>query len=128
MNADAPVPARHLALGVRGEDLAESHVRALGWAVLARNWRIADGPLRGELDLICRDGDVLVVVEVKTRRTDRFGAPVEAVDHRKQARVRRLTAAFLRSGAVRAREVRFDVIGVLLEDRGTTINHVREAF
>ncbi len=128
MNADAPVPARHLALGVRGEDLAESHVRALGWAVLARNWRIADGALRGELDLICRDGDVLVVVEVKTRRTDRFGAPVEAVDHRKQARVRRLTAAFLRSGAVRAREVRFDVIGVLLEDRGTTINHVREAF
>ncbi len=124
----APRGASHLALGARGEVLAAQHLEALGWRVLARNWRISQGELRGELDLLCLERDVLVVVEVKTRSTDRFGAPAEAVGWRKQAQIRRLAGAFLREAGLRVGHVRFDVVGVLVDDRGVRINHVREAF
>ena len=63
------------ALGRYGEDLAVRHLESLGMTVVARTWRCA----LGELDIVARDGARLVVCEVKTRRTDRFGAPVEAV-------------------------------------------------
>lgn len=121
-------PSRHLAFGALGEDLAADHLEGLGWQVIARNWRIAHADLRGELDLVCRDRDVLVVVEVKARRTERFGAAVEAVGHRKQAKLRRLAAAFLRDTGVRASGVRFDVIGVLVDEVGVRIDHRRGAF
>lgn len=124
----APRGAPHLALGARGEALAAEHLESLGWQVLARNWRISQGDLRGELDLLCLEGDVLVVVEVKTRSTDRFGLPVEAVGWRKQAKIRRLAGAFLREAGLRVGHVRFDVVGVLVDARGVGINHVREAF
>lgn len=96
--------------------------------VLARNWRIVDGELRGELDLVAMDGDALVVVEVKARRGTRFGQPVEAVGMRKQARLRALASAFLRETGIRCASVRFDVIGVVLTRDETTVTHLRAAF
>ncbi len=126
--ADHRRAAGHLTLGAIGEEVAAAHLRGLGWELVARNWRIADGELRGELDLVCRDGDALVVVEVKARRSDRHGAPVEAVGHRKQAKLRRLAAAFLRESGIRAREVRFDVVGVLVRGDVARVEHVTAAF
>ena len=83
---------------------------ARGYEVLARNWRCRDG----ELDLILRDGRLFVFCEVKTRTTDAFGAPQEAVTRTKQQRLRRLAARWLEEDApVRAREIRFDVAAVL---------------
>lgn len=120
--------APHISLGARGEDLAADHLAMAGMELLARNWRIADGAMRGELDLLCRDGDDLVVVEVKTRRTDRFGLPIEAVDHRKRARIRKLAAAFLRESGLRVRGIRFDVVGVVIDRDGVRVDHVRGAF
>ncbi len=92
-----------------------------GYEVLARNWRCRDG----EIDLVLRDGRKFVFCEVKTRTTDAFGAPVEAVTRNKQMRVRRLAARWLEDEApVRPREIRFDVASVL----GGTIEVVEGAF
>ena len=97
------------ALGRYGEQLAARYLGEHGLTVLDRNWRCA----HGETDLVARDGDCLVFCEVKTRRSQRFGAPVEAVDRRKAARLRRLAAAWLQAHDEHADRVRIDVIGIL---------------
>ena len=96
-------------LGEYGERLAERYLRDQGFAVVDRNWRCA----RGEIDLVVRDGDCLVFCEVKTRRTERFGAPVEAVTWSKAARLRRLASAWLQVHDEHPGRVRIDVIGIL---------------
>jgi putative endonuclease len=84
---------------------------AHGFTVVARNWR---GGRDGELDLIVRRGADIVFCEVKARSSDAFGVPAEAVTARKQARIRRLAARWLREAATfRARELRFDVVAIL---------------
>ncbi len=87
------------ALGARGEEIATRELLALGWSVLARNWRPAPGRglPRGEIDIVARDGAELVIVEVKTRSTAAFGGAVAAVTRAKLARLRRLAAAWLAS-------------------------------
>jgi putative endonuclease len=102
------------AVGRYGEDVAAAHVSAQGWTVLDRNWRVA----AGELDLVALDGDELVVLEVKTRRSTAFGHPAEAVTPQKLARIRRLAAQWLASHDTRPGSVRIDVIAVLLPRRG----------
>jgi putative endonuclease len=97
------------ALGRYGEDLAARHLESLGLTVLARNWRCD----LGELDIIATDGPCLVVCEVKTRRDERFGAPVEAVSPRKVRRLRRLVLRWLEDQGVYAPRMRFDVIGIV---------------
>jgi putative endonuclease len=81
--------------------------------VLDRNWRAS----QGELDLVALDGDELVVVEVKTRRSVAYGHPAEAVTPRKLARVRRLAAEWLSAHEVRPGSVRVDVVAVLVPPR-----------
>lgn len=98
------------ATGARGEEAVASWYEARGYEVLARNWSCREG----ELDLIVRHGRVFVFCEVKTRATDAFGAPAEAVTRDKQMRLRRLAARWLEHDApIRAREIRFDVAAVL---------------
>jgi putative endonuclease len=98
-----------LEFGRKGEDQAAEHYRAAGYAVLARNWRCAEG----EIDLVCASGDTVVVCEVKARRCDHHGHPMEAVTPAKQRRLRRLAAAWLRTQRARWHIVRFDVVTVL---------------
>ncbi|MDM7832697.1 YraN family protein [Cellulomonas edaphi] len=105
------------AVGRYGEDVAARHVVEAGWTVLDRNWRCRDG----ELDLVGLDGDELVVVEVKTRRSVAYGPPAEAVTRHKLARVRRLAAQWLAAHDVRVASVRVDVIAVLLPARGAAV-------
>lgn len=113
--------AHNQALGRRGEDLAAHHLVGLGMVLLDRNWRCP----AGEIDLVLREGSVLVVCEVKTRTTAAFGMPLEAVDRRKLERLRRLGAAWLRAHDVRVRDVRIDVVGVLAPTRGPVeVEHV----
>ncbi len=73
------------ALGKYGEDLAARRLVDAGFSLLDRNWRCRDG----EIDIVARDGDVLVVCEVKTRRDVGFGTPLEAVTPAKAGRKRR---------------------------------------
>lgn len=105
---------RRTAVGAYGERLAERRLCAQGLVVLDRNWRCG----LGELDLVCRDGADLVVVEVKTRASVLFGSPLEAVTHRKAARLRRLAARWLAEHEFTPDGVRVDVVGVFLPRRG----------
>ncbi len=71
------------ARGRRAEDAAAEYLQTIGWRVLARNWR----DRRGELDIVAVDGDSLVIVEVRSRSSARFGTAAESVDARKRARL-----------------------------------------
>jgi putative endonuclease len=97
------------AYGAAGEERAAAWYRARGYEVLARNWRCREG----ELDLVARRRGVLVIVEVKTRRTDRFGTPTEAVTPAKQQRLRALALRYVAETGVRSRSIRFDVVAIL---------------
>ena len=99
------------AFGQAGEERAAAWYRARGYAVLARNWRCREG----ELDLVVRRGRVLVFVEVKARRTDRFGTPAEAVTPTKQRRLRTLASRYLEATELRPRGLRFDVVSILAD-------------
>jgi putative endonuclease len=111
-------------LGARGEDLAADWYRAAGYEVVARNWRCAEG----ELDLVVSLPAELVFCEVKTRTSDRFGVPAEAVTAAKQRRLRTLAARFLAEHppvvGPAARSIRFDVVAVT----GSTVDVIEAAF
>ena len=112
-------------LGRHGEDLAVDYLRNQGLVVLDRNWRCIDG----ELDVVATDRSRLVVCEVKTRSTTRFGEPAEAVTAGKAARIRKATQAWLAAHRVRWCEVRFDVLAVLVPPSGSaTVQHYESAF
>lgn len=130
--APRPSAASHRSdLGARGELLAAAHLEAEGLEIVARNWRLSAGAVRGELDLVAMDhaAGVLVVCEVKTRRSDAYGGPLLAVTPTKQAKIRELTVAFLRDAGVWVPTVRFDVVGVwLVPGQEPRIEHVVRAF
>lgn len=100
--------APHLARGDWGEDLAATWYRERGYEVLDRNWRSA----AGEIDLVAGRDRLVVIVEVKTRRTDRYGPPGAAVHGAKQRRLRGLAVEWLRTHGVRGVELRFDVVAI----------------
>ena len=113
-------------IGALGEELAARHLLADGCELVARNWRLSAGELRGELDLIAVDParGCVVVCEVKTRRdAGRFGGASAAVAPRKAAKVRALTAAFLREAQLPYPRVRLDVVAVDL-GRDATLTHL----
>ncbi|WP_232342443.1 MULTISPECIES: YraN family protein [Bifidobacterium] len=111
-------------LGRLGEDYACQWLRQRNWRILARNWRSRFG----ELDIIALDPEaILVFVEVKTRRTGRFGSPEEAVGPRKQTHLRRAAVQWLishdRDPSARHRGTRFDVISLSVKsDPGRNIH------
>jgi putative endonuclease len=110
------------AVGAYGERVAERFLVEAGLVVLERNWRC---PL-GEIDIVARDGDCLVVCEVKTRSSVAYGHPLEAVTARKAARLRRLALAWVEARGVRPREIRVDLVAVLRSPQGAaTVDHLR---
>lgn len=115
-------------LAREGEDLAARLLTSQGYAILARNWRPTGVGLRGELDIVASRDGVLAIVEVKTRRSARYGGPLGAVTAAKQARIRRLAGAYLQQCGRGAGQVRFDVIGVVLAGAESAVEHVEGAF
>lgn len=110
------------AVGRYGEDLAVAHLQAEGLQILDRNWRCR----LGEIDVVAREGDCLVVCEVKTRRSIVSGGPFEAVTPIKLGRLRRLTAVWLSEQTGHYAQIRIDVIGVLRSKPGqTVIDHLK---
>src|SRR5690606_41974984 len=95
-------------LGAAGEEQAAAWYRDRGYHVLARNWRCRDG----ELDLVVRRRHEVAFVEVKTRRSTRFGHPLEAVTATTQARLPRLALAHLQATRPRPRPLRLDRRGL----------------
>lgn len=110
-----PHPGRltNIEVGGLGEELAARYLVANGYRILARNWR-DPGQTRGELDLICHRYQNLIVVEVKTRRTNSYGHPSLSVDAKKLSQLRRLTGAYLRFLGQHPGEIRIDVIAIVL--------------
>jgi putative endonuclease len=104
-------------LGRAGEQRAARHLRAQGYIILDRNWRCP----QGEIDIVARSDDVLCVVEVKTRRSDRYGHPFEAIDERKRRRLWCLAFAWAAAHpeAARRREIRLEAIGLIGADADT---------
>jgi putative endonuclease len=101
-------------LGVVGEAATADRYRSRGFEVLACNWRCR----AGEIDVIARRGDVLVICEVKTRRGAAFGGGFDAVTSRKQRKLRQLAEVYLGSNDVDARTIRFDVASVAVSADG----------
>ena len=126
---DSQPQPQHLLTGERGEDEAYFHLRRLGWHVVARRWTTATA--RGDLDLVAWDGNVLVIVEVKTR-TSRDGVAAEfAVDHDKRTQLRKLTFDLLRAFPLESRRripVRFDVVSVYLLPGSATVERTPDVF
>lgn len=110
------------ALGAYGEQLAERHLVEQGMVVLDRNWRCDEG----EIDLVLRDGDVLVVCEVKTRTSTDYGTPHEAITEAKLDRLRRLGSRWVEDHGVAVPDVRIDLVGIVRPRRGPSqLEHVR---
>ena len=115
--------ASRQALGAYGETLAARLLTTeRGMLLLDRNWRCPEG----ELDLVLRDGDVLVACEVKTRRGTRFGSGFDAVDARKRRKLRAVGEVFLQRTRVPPVAVRFDVASVRLRLDGSAVVDVFE--
>ena len=113
-------------LGRLGEEIAVDYFRQHGMLVLDRNWRPQRANLRGELDLVVRDVDTLVIVEVKTRRCLAFGTPAESVTRRKLRALHSLALAWLDQRQVHAPRMRFDVISITVPPAGQPVlEHLR---
>jgi putative endonuclease len=121
-----PSKRTHLRLGTRGEKLAARHLRRQGFKVLYRNFRGRQG---GEIDLVCRDRDTLVFVEVKTRTREDYGRPLEAVHRDQQRRISRGALAWLRLLGNPDVLFRFDVVEIVIaESAPPRAELIRNAF
>lgn len=112
-----------LSLGQRGERLAARYLKRLGYRILKRNYRSPSG----EVDIIAMDGGTMVFVEVKTRSSDTFGSPAEAVGYHKRKRVCAAAMLYL-SGLPQQPSARFDVIGIRLRGWRSEVEHIKDAF
>jgi putative endonuclease len=113
------------ALGRSGEDIAVSYLLKKKFRIICRGFRFH----KGEIDIIARDGDTLVFIEVKTRRNLDFGRPEEAVTPPKQNQIRRLAAAYLAMNNLADFPCRFDVLSLFWNEKeGPQVRHIKDAF
>jgi putative endonuclease len=110
--------------GRQGEELAADYLSRLGYRILERNYRSRFG----EIDMIAQEGDTLVFVEVKSRRTLSYGEPEQAVDKAKQRRLSLLSLGYLAEKGLVGRPARFDVVAVRLGKEGGEVELIKNAF
>lgn len=113
-----------LSLGRCGEEAAALYLSAQGYSIVARNLRT---PV-GEIDILAKKANVLIFIEVKTRRSLAFGSPLEAVGPRKQRQIIRAAQWYLSDSPYRSLQPRFDVIAILYLPAGPKIEHIVNAF
>lgn len=113
-------------IGDLGERIACAYLKSQGWKVLYRNYR---GPKGGEVDVVARDNDTLVFVEVKTRTVRGYGRPLDAVDYKKQELIERGANSWLQLLGRRDLPWRFDVVEIILTEGGAPdVTLVQDAF
>jgi putative endonuclease len=112
------------ALGRKGEDLAHRYLRSAGYKVVARNYRPGQD---SEIDIVARDGDKLVFVEVKTRTSAEFGSPDRAIDREKQRHILRAARSFVTRSGDSWSTVRFDIVAIVFGN-APEISHYRDVF
>lgn len=111
-------------LGITGEQLAQNFLAKKGYRILTTNYRSR----YGEIDIVCLDGDTVVFVEVKTRSSEKFGTPAEAVTFRKRNRLRQLAQMYLITHNLETYPVRFDVLSLIFSSPRIEIEHLIGAF
>ena len=110
--------------GIDGESLAVVFLQQKGFAIVERNFRFG----HGEIDIIAREGSVLVFVEVKTRHSSKFGSPEESVTDAKQHQLRQAAEGYLHSKELEEQRCRFDVISISYQGERPEIRHIENAF
>ncbi len=113
--------AQHNEIGREGEMRAADYLMRQGYRILHLNWKAPRS--RHELDIVAQDGDTLVIVEVKTRVTNHYGEPYEAVGYKKMCDLTKAANSYVVLNRI-SLPLRFDVISVT----GTEINHIKDAF
>lgn len=113
-----------IAIGARGEDEAARFLEKKGYKVLERNFRCR----YGEIDIVARDGKTVVFVEVKTRGSEAFGAPLSSVDARKQKKIALAAHFYIETNRLVDADLRFDAIGIEDREGKLTFEHVKDAF
>ena len=116
--------AAHNDLGHKGEDMAAAYLQEHGYCILERNWTNIG---RKELDIVATKDDVIVFVEVKTRKVGSATTPISAVDDRKQRRICLAADSYLKANHIDFC-CRFDVIGIIYNDEESRIEHYEDAF
>lgn len=111
-------------LGRYGENRAANYLQDRGYEIIDRNWRSREG----EVDLVARERDFIVFIEVKTRNGAGFGHPFEAITKAKVARMRRLAANWCSSKQIAGLKVRLDAVSVLISGGRVYIEHLKEVF
>lgn len=110
--------------GQRGEDLAADYLAGAGYRIVERNYRC----FYGEIDIVAREGETLVFAEVKSRRSEAYGAPQLAVGREKQKKLSRIALHYLAQKHPSGTPARFDVVAVRLRPEGPQIELIRNAF
>ena len=110
--------------GKQGEDLAAAHLADNGYRILQRNYR----SVFGEIDIVAEEGDTLVFVEVKSRRSEAYGDPQLAVGPEKQRKISRVAMSYLSEKGWNRRPARVDIVAVKLRPSGNLIELIRNAF
>lgn len=116
--------AEHNKLGAKGEEIAKKYLQQKGFQIIDQNWRFGNND---EIDLIALDGDELVFIEVKTRSSNEFGEPEEFVNRKKQRFIVRAANFYIDKKDI-DKEVRFDVVAIILNPFEENIRHIQDAF
>lgn len=111
-------------LGLKGESIAENYLKKKGYKIIKRNFHTR----YGEIDIICEKNDTLIFVEVKTRRSITYGTPEEAITLRKIEHLKKAALIYTEQAKRFYKELRFDVIGIMIQGQDIEINHVKNAF
>ena len=119
-----PPKGAMLRTGLLGEELAAVYLKHAGYQIVEKNYRC---PL-GEVDIVARDGESLVFVEVKSRRSDKFGVPQLAVGAKKQEKLSKIALYYLKEKRLHGRQARFDVVAVRILSEGNRVELIKNAF
>lgn len=115
---------RRLQRGKEGEELAAQYLQAAGYRIVERNFRCR----LGEIDIIARDGDTLVFVEVKMKTKESYGDPEAAVDRAKQKKISLVSLHYLQTNNIPDQPARYDVVAVQRSALGQEIRLIKDAF
>ena len=111
-------------IGKRGETLAISFLKKNGYRIIESNFRCR----YGEIDIVAQDGKTVAFIEVKTKTSNRFGSPTQAVDSRKQRQVSKTALAYISQKRLTKYSARFDVVGINIKGSNSEIELIKNAF
>ncbi len=110
-------------VGKRGEEIAEKYLKKQRYKILDKNFRCK----QGEIDIIALDKNEIVIIEIKTRTSDTFGKPIDAVNTKKQKHIYNAAKYYLYKNKLETKEIRIDVIEIYIEGKKIKINHIKKA-